>query len=96
MQRCAVGRQIVMDRLAAIPKIEFAPPGAFYLFFRVAGVEDSTRFATELLAGTGVGLAPGTAFGAVGKGFFRLCFARSATDLETASKRLGDWLAAQP
>jgi aspartate/methionine/tyrosine aminotransferase len=95
MQRCRAGRDVVTERLRAIPQVEYAPPGAFYLFFRIAGVMDSTRFASDLLAGTGVGLAPGTAFGAVGQGFFRLCFARNPDDLATACKRLGDWLSAQ-
>lgn len=96
MERCRIGRQIVMDRLSAIPRIDYAPPGAFYLFFRIAGVEDSTAFASKLLVETGVGLAPGTAFGAVGQGFFRLCFARNADNLATACDKLSDWLGARP
>lgn len=53
------------------------PEGAFYAFLRVTGVTDSAAFAKELLARTKVGLAPGSAFGAMGEGYLRLCFARA-------------------
>jgi aspartate/methionine/tyrosine aminotransferase len=92
MERCRKGREIAVNGLSSIPRVRHAPPGAFYLFFRIDGVEDSTNFASALLAETGVGLAPGSAFGAVGQGFFRLCFARNPDDLTTACERLSGWL----
>jgi aspartate/methionine/tyrosine aminotransferase len=42
-----------------------------------------------------VGLAPGTAFGAGGERFMRLCFARSAEQLATAVTRLSDAISAR-
>ena len=87
------GRDIVCDAFATSPKIEFAKPeGAFYLFFRIAGTEDSTALARRLIDEAGVGLAPGAAFGTGGEGFLRLCFARKREHLEEAADRLLNWL----
>ena len=46
------------------------------------------RYARRLIAETGVGLAPGSAFGAGGEGHLRLCFACSAERLERAVEAL--------
>ena len=42
----------------------------------------------RLIDEANVGLAPGTAFGAGGERFVRLCFARNAEQLETAVARI--------
>jgi aspartate/methionine/tyrosine aminotransferase len=92
--RARAGRAIVCDALAATGRCRFAvPQGAFYLFFSVAGETDTRRLALRLIDETAVGLAPGGAFGGGGDGFLRLCFARSAADLTTASQRLVSALA---
>jgi aspartate/methionine/tyrosine aminotransferase len=39
-----------------------------------------------------VGVAPGTAFGAGGERFIRMCFARRREDVIDAARRLSDWL----
>jgi aspartate/methionine/tyrosine aminotransferase len=92
--RARAGRDIVCDALASTGRCRFArPSGAFYLFFAVDGETDTRRLALRLIDEAGVGLAPGSAFGAGGEGFLRLCFARSAADLETASQRLVSALA---
>jgi len=70
-----------------------APLGAFYLFFAVDGMEDTHSAAIEIVDRTGVGLAPGEAFGPGGEGFFRLCFNRRPDHLEEAADRLSEWLA---
>ncbi|MER8827490.1 pyridoxal phosphate-dependent aminotransferase [Mesorhizobium sp. M0938] len=93
MERARAGRDIVTGALARVPGIDFAPPGAFYLFFRVDGVSDSTGFASALIREADVGLAPGSAFGLGGEGFFRLCFARDPNDLHAACGRFTDWMA---
>jgi aspartate/methionine/tyrosine aminotransferase len=91
--RARSGRDIVCKALAATGRCRFAvPDGSFYLFFSVDGETDTRRLAMRLIDEAGVGLAPGTAFGAGGEGFLRLCFARGATDLETASRRLAEVL----
>jgi aspartate aminotransferase len=64
------------------------PEGAFYAFFRVDGVTDSVAFAKELLAKTKIGLAPGSAFGPMGEGYLRLCFARAPDAIAAAVERL--------
>jgi aspartate/methionine/tyrosine aminotransferase len=83
------GRDIVAAALAQTGRCRFTnPDGAFYLFFSVDGETDSRRLAFRLIDEAGVGLAPGTAFGAGGETFLRLCFARNATQLEDASARI--------
>jgi aspartate/methionine/tyrosine aminotransferase len=92
--RARAGREIVCNALAATGRCRFAmPDGAFYLFFAVSGETDTRRLALRLIDQAGVGLAPGTAFGAGGEGFVRLCFARNAAELETAARRLAAALA---
>jgi aspartate/methionine/tyrosine aminotransferase len=46
-----------------------------YAFFRVAGCTDSVALCKALIAEAGLGLAPGSAFGAEGQGWLRWCFA---------------------
>jgi aspartate/methionine/tyrosine aminotransferase len=87
------GRDIICDALDSSAEIEFArPEGAFYLFFRIAGTQDSTALSRRLIDEAGVGLAPGSAFGPGGEGFLRLCFARKREHLEVAAERLLSWL----
>lgn len=91
LERAETGKRIVTSKFAHISRIAFAPPGAFYLFFRIDGIGASTEAAARILRDTGVGLAPGAAFGAAGEGFFRLCFARDHEDLRLASDRIAAW-----
>lgn len=89
LERYRQGRDLVYERLSALPRVHATrPAGAFYAFFRVEGVTDSLAFAKRILAETGVGLAPGIAFGPSGEGHLRLCFASSRERLETALARL--------
>ncbi len=88
MERCRRGLEKVSSILATSSRVLFAPAGAFYLFFGIDGITDSTAFAGRLLQKTGVGLAPGRAFGMAGEGYFRLCFARETQELTTAAERL--------
>jgi aspartate/methionine/tyrosine aminotransferase len=60
---------------------------------RVDGLTDSLAFAKELLGATGVGLAPGAAFGVGGEGHLRLCFAASLPTLERALDRFAGFMA---
>jgi aspartate/methionine/tyrosine aminotransferase len=91
--RARRGRDIVCDALAATGRARFVKPdGAFYLFFGIEGERDARKAAIRLVDEANVGLAPGTAFGPEGEGFFRLCFARKHEDLEEASRRIAAWL----
>ena len=87
--RCRQARDIVCERLADLPRVRLVrPQGAFYLFFRVDGENDSMALAKRLIDQANVGLAPGIAFGEGGEGFLRLCFAASHETLRTGMERL--------
>jgi aspartate aminotransferase len=89
LERYRAARDLVYDRLSEIPGVRATRPlGTFYAFFRVDGVTDSLALAKRLLARTGVGLAPGVAFGPTGEGHLRLCFAKSTALLTEALARL--------
>lgn len=68
----------------AIPK----PEGAFYLFPRIDGLDDSFAFALALLKAEKVAVAPGVAFGNGGEGAFRICYAPDMSVLEPAMERI--------
>jgi aspartate/methionine/tyrosine aminotransferase len=85
-------RDLVCGILAQTGKVRFAvPAGAFYLFFSVDGLSDSRAAAFDIVDHANVGLAPGTAFGAGGEKFLRLCFLRRLDQLEEAATRIADW-----
>jgi aspartate/methionine/tyrosine aminotransferase len=87
--RARLGRDIIADALTATGRCRFAlPQGAFYLFFQVDGESDTRALTFRLIDEGGIGLAPGTAFGAGGESFMRLCFARDAGQLRTAAAAL--------
>lgn len=69
-------RDTLVGALRQVPRVEVArPPGAMYAFLRVEGESDSLALAKRLVAEQGLGLAPGSAFGAEGEGWLRWCFA---------------------
>jgi aspartate/methionine/tyrosine aminotransferase len=89
VERCRAGGEIVFQRLAALPRVRVARPEAtFYTFFAVDGMTSSLDLAKRLVLETKVGLAPGSAFGAGGEGYLRLCFAQSPERLATAMDRM--------
>jgi aspartate/methionine/tyrosine aminotransferase len=83
-------RDRLLDGLLALPGIEGAvPAGGLYAWFRVAGEADSLALARRLVAEHGLGLAPGSAFGAEGEGWLRWCFAsRDPARLDDGVQRL--------
>jgi aspartate/methionine/tyrosine aminotransferase len=77
------------NALTSVKGVSLAKPaGAFYLFPRIAGVEDSFAFAHDLLLATKVSVAPGIAFGRAGEGAIRICTASDFSVLEPAMERL--------
>ncbi|MBV9137738.1 MAG: pyridoxal phosphate-dependent aminotransferase [Hyphomicrobiales bacterium] len=93
IERARRGREIVLESARRTNRIELAPPeGGFYAFFRVAGVADARHAALDLVDEANVGVAPGTAFGPGGEGYFRLCYARKSEDIEEAMRRIEHWL----
>ena len=92
-ERYRAGRDSVMRILAPHPRIELQmPEGAFYAFPRVRGLRSSMDFSQGLLAEEDVGTAPGFTFGPGNEENFRLCFARSGEQLETALHRITGYL----
>ena len=81
-------RRLVLRRLAAagLPTVE--PRGAFYAFpdIRSTGLDD-VAFAEGLLEEERVAMVPGSAFGASGRGFVRICYAADYADIEEAMDR---------
>ena len=91
--RYASARDYLVGALAALPGVEAAAPaGAMYVFFRVAGVDDSLEFCKQLVRDARLGLAPGSAFGPEGEGFVRWCFAASEERLAEGVRRLRPFL----
>jgi aspartate/methionine/tyrosine aminotransferase len=68
------------------------PDGAMYVFFRVPGSAHSLDVATRLVTEAGLGLAPGSAFGASGEGYLRWCYAGAPERMELGVSRLKEWL----
>jgi aspartate/methionine/tyrosine aminotransferase len=92
--RYRAARDLVVERVAAIPRLSLPrPEAAFYAFVRVGGMQDSVAFAKDLLMQSGVGLAPGAAFGGGGDDYLRLCFAATLPTLERAFDRLAEYMA---
>ncbi|HVJ39888.1 MAG TPA: pyridoxal phosphate-dependent aminotransferase [Dongiaceae bacterium] len=92
--RCKAGRDLVVERLAAMNRISVVPNQAsFYLMLQVADMADPLDFCKRLVVEGRVGLAPGTAFGRGGEKFLRLCYAQSEDRLNAAMDRLAGFLA---
>ena len=82
-------RDVLAAALGGIEGLSVAPPqGTMYLFFRVEGVTDTLAYCKRLARDAGLGLAPGSAFGAEGEGFVRWCFAASEERLAAGVVRL--------
>jgi len=91
--RLRENRDICLQALSGIDGVTVPKPdGAFYLFPRIDGLEDSFAFCKRLLEETRVGLAPGVAFGAGGEGSIRICYAAERSILEPAMERLTKFL----
>lgn len=71
----------------------FEPMGAFYVFPNISSTGmSSEEFAMKLLEEEKVAVVPGTAFGECGQGFIRCSYAYSIKNIETALKRIGDFV----
>lgn len=90
--RCS--RDALVAQLSRLDGVECAPPpGAMYLFFRIAGrSSDSLALAKQLVTAVGLGLAPGVAFGPEGEGYLRWCFAAQRSLIDDGALRLARFL----
>jgi aspartate aminotransferase len=93
LDRLRENRDTCLGALAGIAGVTLPnPDGAFYVFPRIDGLEDSFAFCKRLLEETRVGLAPGIAFGTGGEGSIRICYAAERSILEPAMERLTRFL----
>jgi len=93
LARLKENRDLCLNALRAMPGVTAPEPdGAFYLFPRIEGLDDSFTFCRRLLEEMRVGLAPGVAFGAGGEGSIRICYAADRSILEPAMERLARFL----
>jgi aspartate/methionine/tyrosine aminotransferase len=89
LERLRRARDFLLGELASVPGVTAAAPdGAMYAFLRVEGAADSLEFCKRLVRETGLGLAPGAAFGPEGEGFVRWCFAAAEARLADGVARL--------
>lgn len=89
VSRCATGRSIVGERLAAMKRIRDIPnQAAFYAMFAVEGMSDTLTFCKRAVHEARIGMAPGTSFGRGAEGLVRLCYAKSPEQLHEAMDRL--------
>ncbi len=91
--RLKQNRDFCLAALSKMPGVTVPKPdGAFYLFPKIAGANDSFDFCKRLLMDTKVGLAPGVAFGAGGEGSVRICYAAELQIVQEAMARLSMFL----
>jgi aminotransferase len=78
-------RKLLVHGLNALGLDCFEPQGAFYAFPSVAksGLDDK-QFSESLLLEERVAVVPGSAFGASGAGFVRMCYATAYEKIEQA------------
>lgn len=91
--RARTNRDQVVRRMNQMPKLRFEiPTGAFYMFFKIDGMTDSSATAMRIIDEAKVGFAPGATFGLGGEGFLRMCYLRDPAKIEEALDRFETWL----
>src|SRR3954469_10717238 len=89
LERLRRARDFLVAELRKLPRVAVASPdGTMYVFFRIQAMADSLAFCKRLLHEHGLGLAPGSAFGASGEGYVRWCFAAERERLADGVQRL--------
>ena len=86
-------RRYVVKALNEMGLTCFEPRGAFYVFpsIQISGLT-SSEFCEQLLREKEVAIIPGSAFGASGEGYARISYAYSVDHLQTAMKRISEFL----
>ena len=86
-------RRYVVKALNDMGLTCFEPRGAFYVFpsIQISGLT-SSEFCEQLLREKEVAIIPGSAFGASGEGYARISYAYSVDHLQTAMKRIHEFL----
>lgn len=92
--KATTARDLLCDALIATNRVEtLKPDGAIYTFLKIDGVADARKACFDIVDRTGVGLAPGTAFGEGGSLFMRACFLRDPAQVSVAAERLAGYIA---
>ncbi|HUR43600.1 MAG TPA: pyridoxal phosphate-dependent aminotransferase [Aestuariivirga sp.] len=95
--KARANRDITAKLMGEMPRLRFEiPKGAFYMFFAVDGMADSTATTLRIIDEAGVGFAPGGTFGRGGEGHLRMSYLRDPAMIEEALGRFGRWLAKSP
>ena len=82
-----LSHELESDKVLVTP-----PQGAFYFFLDFRPLHmTSLEICERLLDEAGVGLVPGSAFGAQGEGFVRMTIAASDEDVEAGFRAIIDW-----
>jgi len=87
-------RDLVVKALNEIPGVRCAvPEGSFYVFPNIEGTGIGEReLADRLLTEAGVAVLPGTAFGEAGKGFIRIAYTQSESELKVGMDRIREFI----
>jgi aspartate/methionine/tyrosine aminotransferase len=92
-RRADLARHALAQGLRATGRVDFGEPdGAFYLFAHLEGFDDTRALALRLVDEAGVGVAPGSAFGAGGAPYLRICYARDPADVAEVAARMARWI----
>jgi aspartate/methionine/tyrosine aminotransferase len=82
-----IAREMESDKVLVTP-----PQGAFYFFLDFRPLKmTSIEICERILEDVGVGLVPGSAFGAQGEGFIRMTIAASDEEVEAGFRKIVEW-----
>ena len=82
-----MARELESERVLVTP-----PQGAFYFFLDFRPLRmTSLEICERILEEAGVGLVPGSGFGAQGEGFVRMAIAASDEDVELGFRKIVEW-----
>jgi len=82
-----IARELESEKVLVTP-----PQGAFYFFLDFRPLKmTSLEICERILEEVGVGLVPGSGFGAQGEGFVRMCIAASDEDVEEGFRKIVAW-----
>ena len=86
-------RKIILSGFEEIGLECFEPRGAFYAFpsIKICNMS-SEEFCEKLLKEEQVAVIPGNAFGSIGEGFIRCCYAASVKNIEQAIEKMGNFV----
>ena len=89
---------LLVDGIQAIPGFQcIRPMGGLCVMANISAFnKGSEAFSRELLENAGVMTVPGSAFGPMGEGFIRFCFANSAETIRKGVERLSSYIASRP